>query len=54
VCQKIKIIFDQIINIKVCKQKNFKTFSVFIFSNFIYLPFFPKPLLADNLLLLCY
>ena len=49
VCQKIKIIFDQIINIRVVKQKNFKTFSIFMFSNFIYLPFFPKPFLAANL-----
>ena len=33
-------IFDQIIDIRECKQKNFKIFSVFVFSNFIHLPFF--------------
>ena len=48
-CVKKKSIFDQIINIRVRKQKNFKTFSVFIFSNFIYLPFFQNPFLAANL-----
>ena len=35
-----KSIFDQIIDIRECKQKNSKTFSVFVFSNFIHLPFF--------------
>ena len=39
VCQKIKSIFDQIINIKERKQKNFKPLSGFIFSNFSCLPF---------------
>ena len=37
-----KSIFDWIIDIRKCKQNNSKTFSVFIFSNFIHLPFFQR------------
>ena len=37
-----KSMFDQIIDIRECKQKNSKTFSVFIFSNFHHLPFFQR------------
>ena len=40
VCQKIKSIFDQIILIRECKQTNFETFTIFIFSNFSFFRFF--------------
>ena len=45
-CQKIKSIFDQFINIRVRKQKNFRTFSVFFFQISFIFCFFQNPFLA--------
>ena len=40
-----KRFFDETINIRQYKVINFKTCTIFILSNFIYLPFFSEPLL---------
>ena len=44
-----KRFFDQIVIIKECWDINSKTLTVFLFLNFIHLPFFLNPHLAPNL-----
>ena len=43
--RKTRFGFDHILSHPII-QKNFKSLRGFIFSNFIYLPFFPKPLFS--------
>ena len=49
VCQNLKNFFDQIVIIKECWDTNSKVLTIFVFLNFIHLPFFSNLHLAPNL-----
>ena len=49
VCQNLKNFFDQIVIIKECWDTNSKILTIFLFLNFIHLPFFLNLHLAPNL-----